>query len=184
VATTVTDPSGAPFVVWRHPATRPLTGFTRISLFESTADSRYDGLAFELKRRFARGFQFIAAYTFSEAVDNKPDQTMVVVGTDDVKGLQNNLDIGGDYARSDLDIRHRFVFSPVYEIGSPIFTKSTIRLGNGREFTVIAHHVSARNKYIQSAELNGKPLKNAWYKNASQHVKTCCLTPPCCAKAT
>ena len=118
VATTLTDPSGAPFVVWRHPATRPIPGFTRISLFESSADSRYDGLAFELKRRFAHGFQFIAAYTLSKAVDNKPDQTMVVVGTDDVKGLQNNLDIGSDYARSDLDIPHRFVFSPVYEIGT------------------------------------------------------------------
>jgi hypothetical protein len=118
IATTVTDPNGAPLVVWRFPATRPIAGFTRISLFESSADSRYDGLAFELKRRFARGFQFIAAYTFSKAFDNKPDQTMVVVGTDDVKGLQNNLDIGDDYARSDLDIPHRFVFSPLYEIGT------------------------------------------------------------------
>ena len=117
VATTVTDPSGAPLTVLRFPATRPIAGFTRISLFESTADSRYNGLAVELKRRFARGFQFIMAYTFSSAKDNKPDQTMVVVGTDDVKGLQNNLDINGDYGRSDLDIRHRFVFSPVYEIG-------------------------------------------------------------------
>ena len=118
VATPVTDPLGRTLIVWRHPATRPIAGFTRISLFESSADSRYDGLAFELKRRFSRGFQFIAAYTFSRAFDNKPDQTMVVVGTDDVKGLQNNLDIGGDYARSDLDIPHRFVFSPVYEIGT------------------------------------------------------------------
>ncbi|HXM49194.1 MAG TPA: TonB-dependent receptor, partial [Pyrinomonadaceae bacterium] len=117
VATTVTDPSGTAFTVLRHPATRPIPGFTRISLFESTANSRYNGLAVELKRRFARGFQFIAAYTFSSARDNKPDQTMVVVGTDDVKGVQNNLDISADYGRSDLDIRHRFVFSPVYEIG-------------------------------------------------------------------
>ncbi len=117
VATTVTDPSGTAFTVLRHPATRPIAGFTRISLFESTANSRYNGLAVELKRRFARGFQFIAAYTFSSAKDNKPDQTMVVVGTDDVKGVQNNLDISADWGRSDLDIRHRFVFSPVYEIG-------------------------------------------------------------------
>jgi outer membrane receptor protein involved in Fe transport len=117
VATTVTDPSGGALTVLRFPATRPIAGFTRISLFESTAVSHYDGLAVELKRRFARGLQFIAAYTFSSAKDNKPDQTMVVVGTDDVKGLQNNLDINSDYGRSDLDIRHRFVFSPVYEIG-------------------------------------------------------------------
>src|SRR5215467_9270297 len=43
---------------------------------------------------------------------------MVVVGADDAKGLQNNLDISADWGRSDLDIRHRFVFSPVYEIGT------------------------------------------------------------------
>ena len=96
----------------RYPA------FARISLFESTADSRYNGLAMELKRRFTRGFQFIAAYTLSDTKDNRPDQTMVVVGTDDAKGLQNNLDIAADWGRSDLDIRHRFVFSPVYEIGT------------------------------------------------------------------
>jgi hypothetical protein len=72
----------------------------------------------ELKRRFTRGFQFIAAYTFSDTSDNRPDQTMVVVGADDAKGLQNNLDIRSDWGRSDLDIRHRFVFSPVYEIGT------------------------------------------------------------------
>ena len=117
VPTVVTDLSGNTFTVLRHPATRPIPGFTRISLFESTADSHYNGLAVELKRRFTRGFQFIMAYTYSGAKDNKPDQTMVVVGTDDVKGVQNNLNISADWGRSDLDIRHRFVFSPVYEIG-------------------------------------------------------------------
>jgi hypothetical protein len=43
---------------------------------------------------------------------------MVVVGADDAKGLQNNLNIRSDWGRSDLDIRHRFVLSPVYEIGA------------------------------------------------------------------
>jgi outer membrane receptor protein involved in Fe transport len=118
VPTTVLDPAGQNFIVLRHPAARPIPGFARISLFESTADSRYNALAMELKRRFTRGFQFIAAYTFSDTSDNRPDQTMVVVGADDAKGLQNNLDIRSDWGRSDLDIRNRFVLSPVYEIGS------------------------------------------------------------------
>ena len=117
VATTVTDPAATAFTVLRHPSARPIPGFTRITLFESTADSRYNGLSFELKQRYTRGFQFIMAYTFSSAKDNKPESTMVVVGTDDFKGVQNNLDISADWGRSDLDIRHRFVFSPVYEIG-------------------------------------------------------------------
>src|SRR5260370_5843718 len=87
VPTVVTDPSGNTFTVLRPPSTRPIPGFTRISLFESTANSRYNGLAVELKRRFTRGFQFIMAYTSSSTKDNKPDQTMFVSGTSDVKGV-------------------------------------------------------------------------------------------------
>ncbi|HEX5283362.1 MAG TPA: GH92 family glycosyl hydrolase [Bryocella sp.] len=56
--------------------------------------------------------------------------------------------------------------SPVYEIGSPIFAKTSIRLGNGKLFTVVANGVSARNKYIQSALLNGKPLNKPWFSHA------------------
>ena len=57
--------------------------------------------------------------------------------------------------------------SPVYEIGSPIFAKSTIRPGNGKEFTIVANHVSAQNKYIQSAQLNGKTLNKPWFAHAA-----------------
>ncbi|MFZ0633242.1 MAG: GH92 family glycosyl hydrolase [Acidobacteriaceae bacterium] len=56
--------------------------------------------------------------------------------------------------------------SPVYEIGSPIFAKTTIRMGNGREFTIVADHVSVQNKYIQSAQLNGQPLDKPWFRHA------------------
>lgn len=54
VPTSVTDPAGQTFTVLRHPVARPIPGFARISLFESTADSRYNALAMELKRRFTR----------------------------------------------------------------------------------------------------------------------------------
>jgi predicted alpha-1,2-mannosidase len=56
--------------------------------------------------------------------------------------------------------------SPEYEIGSPIFERTTIRLGNGKQFKIEADHVSAQNKYIQSAKLNGKPLDRAWFRHA------------------
>lgn len=57
--------------------------------------------------------------------------------------------------------------SPVYEIGSPIFAKSSIRMANGKEFTIVANHVSAQNKYIQSARLNGKTLDRPWFAHAA-----------------
>jgi predicted alpha-1,2-mannosidase len=45
-----------------------------------------------------------------------------------------------------------------YMIGSPMYSRVSIRLQNGKTFSVIAESVSARNLYIQSATLDGKPL--------------------------
>ena len=46
-----------------------------------------------------------------------------------------------------------------YMIGSPLFQKMTLRLANGKTFTVEAENNSDRNVYIQSATLDGKPLQ-------------------------
>jgi outer membrane receptor protein involved in Fe transport len=97
--------------------TRPFLKYNRISLFESNGNSIYHGLAIQAERRFAQGFQFTAAYTYSKAKDDKPDQTSVVVGADDGKVVQNSLNIHEDWGPADTDLRHRFVFSPVYEVG-------------------------------------------------------------------
>ncbi len=43
-----------------------------------------------------------------------------------------------------------------YVLGSPIFEKVEIDLGNGKTFTIQAPFVSAQNKYIQSVMLNGE----------------------------
>jgi putative alpha-1,2-mannosidase len=55
---------------------------------------------------------------------------------------------------------------PRYEIFSPIFDKVTLRLdpknSKGATFTITARHNSPGNSYIQSAELNGKPLNRCW----------------------
>lgn len=55
---------------------------------------------------------------------------------------------------------------PVYEIGSPIFQKTVLRMGNGKELSIIAKGVSARNKYIQAAQLNGHRLERPWFRHA------------------
>lgn len=96
-----------------------VAGFNRISLFESTAKSLYHGLTFELNRRFARNWAFNMSYTLSDAKDDKPDQTSVVPASsgDELKIAENQFDLSGEYGRSDLDVRHRFIFSPIYETG-------------------------------------------------------------------
>lgn len=47
---------------------------------------------------------------------------------------------------------------PRYSITSPVFSKVTIDLPNGKKFTLVANKSSRTNKYIQSATLNGKKL--------------------------
>jgi putative alpha-1,2-mannosidase len=54
----------------------------------------------------------------------------------------------------------------VYDIGSPLFRKVTIDVGNGRKFVIKARNVSPTNKYIRSANLNGKLLNNPWFSHS------------------
>lgn len=55
--------------------------------------------------------------------------------------------------------------SPTYNIGSPVFTESVIKMGNGKEFHIIAKNCSEDNKYIQSAKLNGKVWNKPWFSH-------------------
>ena len=52
---------------------------------------------------------------------------------------------------------------PVYTIGSPLFSKISINLPNGKKFTIHAPNCNKTNKYIQAATLNGKELKGPWF---------------------
>ena len=56
--------------------------------------------------------------------------------------------------------------SPNYILGSPVFTHSTIHLGNGKDFTIEARHNSTKNIYIESATLNGKPWNKPWFSHS------------------
>lgn len=56
--------------------------------------------------------------------------------------------------------------SASYNIGSPVFSKSVIDLGNDKTFTITAKNVSDKNKYIQSATLNGKEWNKPWFEHS------------------
>ncbi len=121
-----TVPTGESITFQRFSNPRPVSGFNRISLFESSAKSLYHGLSFEFNRRFSDRWQFNTSYTLSNAKDNKPDQTSVVPGADDGKLAESQFDLAGEYNRSDLDVRHRFIFSPVYETGTFKYSENKV----------------------------------------------------------
>lgn len=52
---------------------------------------------------------------------------------------------------------------PVYTIGSPLFSKVTIDLQDGKQFKLTANNCSVVNKYIQSAKINGVVLNTPWF---------------------
>ena len=95
-------------------------------------------------------------------------QLMDVWYGDDPQGIPGDDDGGATsswYVLSAIGFYPVCPGSPIYEIGSPIFAKTVLRLGNGKNFTIIAHQVSGRNKYIQSAKLNGKLLNKSWFEH-------------------
>jgi predicted alpha-1,2-mannosidase len=50
----------------------------------------------------------------------------------------------------------------VYAIGTPALKEAVIQLEKGRTFTVTAKNVSAENKYIQHAKLNGRAYSKTY----------------------
>ncbi|MGV8096601.1 MAG: GH92 family glycosyl hydrolase [Mangrovibacterium sp.] len=80
-------------------------------------------------------------------------------------GLCGNEDMGSLSSWFVLSAMGFYPVTPgeaVYAIGSPLFGKAVIDLGNGKTFTVEAKDNSTANKYIQSATLNGKPISRTW----------------------
>ena len=89
-----------------------------------------------------------------------------------VNGIVGNDDVGqmsAWYVMSALGFYPVCPGTNVYVIGSPLFTKATIRLDphwhKGQTFTIIASGNSPSNFYVQSAKLNSKALNRSWIKH-------------------
>jgi hypothetical protein len=109
---------GGTVTIQQFPSTRPFTSFDRIIRFESTAESDYNGFTVELKRRFKGHLQASLAYTLGKVTDTNPDATAVVPGNpgDDSKYASNPADFEADNAPGNNDVRHRAVFSGLWDL--------------------------------------------------------------------
>ena len=102
----------------KYPAVRPIAAFTRISQFESSANSIYYGLISEIKKRMSRNFQGQLSYTWSHVIDDVPDATAVVPFSsgDDAKLLFDPRQSRGDRASGANDQRQRLVISGIWDL--------------------------------------------------------------------
>jgi predicted alpha-1,2-mannosidase len=84
---------------------------------------------------------------------------------DDLQGIPGDEDGGGLSAFVVFSMMGFYPVTPgvpVYDIASPVFSKVTIQLKNGKTFTIDAPGSSRDKKYVQSVRWNGKPLDRLW----------------------
>ena len=118
-AGTTVGPNGITLVGLRpysSPQCDPMTGngcpvsqvpvFTGIFAEDTIAGSAYNSLQVSLDKRFARGLQFTAAYTYSKSIDEASS----------FEGILNPLPGAHNDALSLFDARHRFVISYFWDV--------------------------------------------------------------------
>jgi hypothetical protein len=91
--------------------TFPVSG---INLLENSARSWYDAGYANVRRRFSRGWTFLANYTFAKSLTDAPDFRSPMFES---AIPQNNLDLSLEKGPA-CDIRHRFALSTVYDLPS------------------------------------------------------------------
>ena len=87
--------------------------------FLSNGNSTYHGASAQLIRRFSKGTQLNAAYTWSHLIDDTTAEVFSTVLSP--RRVEDFQDLSRDRADSALDRRHRFVTSFIYEL--PFFAK-------------------------------------------------------------
>lgn len=80
-------------------------------------------------------------------------------------GLCGNEDMGSLsswYLMSSMGLYSVTPGSSQYVIASPLFDEISFGVKEGKMFKIITHNNSDKNRYIQSATLNGKPFDRSW----------------------
>ena len=154
---TVTGPNPNPISIvglrpYSSPSCQPTTGvgcppdgipvFSSIFAEDTIGNSNYNSLQLSLEKRFSKGLQFQAAYTFSKSIDN-------------ASSFENSL-IPLNYRLSRslslFDARQRFVFSYFYQFPKFSLTGFADKLFNGWETSGILSFQAGFPIFITSSD--------------------------------
>jgi hypothetical protein len=161
----------------------PGSAVSNITQISSAGNSSYNALWITANKRFSRGFQFNASYTWSKSLDYNSLNSQGVV-------VQDSRNIRGDRGLSDYDARHRFVINAIYELpfkgnrlveGWQISTITQLQSGNpitilsGNPLAIAGTSIGAANiaaltgvatvrpDVIGPVQIVGKPTQ--WFTN-------------------
>src|SRR5262249_25041872 len=90
--------------------------FLNLYVTQNSDTSDYDAFQAQFVRRFTKGFQALANYTFAKSFDTSssdltPNGTIQIAGAD-------QLDINGERGLSSFDVRHNFNATISYDLPS------------------------------------------------------------------
>lgn len=109
--------------------TRPNPNLGAFTIFDSSAASNYHSLQAGVTKRFANGYQFTTAYTWSHAIDDVSDVF-------DVGGAfalpQDDRTLQFERGNANFDIRHRLALSVIGNL--PFLTRFNNAAGAGKFF--------------------------------------------------
>jgi len=183
----VVGPNGITLVGLRpysSPLCEPLTGagcpqdgvpvFSSVFAQDTIANSNYNSFQAMLEKRFAKGLQFQASYTFSKSFDQASS----------FEGILNPVDPRTSYSLSQFDARHRFVFNYVWDLPIPKYTGFKEKVLNGWQVSGILSFQSgfpirilssADNELMNSFDFEspGEPLQLAPFRTRDPHSTGC-----------
>jgi predicted alpha-1,2-mannosidase len=88
--------------------------------------------------------------------------------TDTTLGMPGDEDGGGISAFVVFSMMGLYPVTPgvpVYDLASPVFDRVTIKLHDGKTFSIVCRNNSADDKYIRSIKLNGHDQTKVWLKH-------------------
>lgn len=95
---------------------RPFPQFSNVSIIsDDIGNSNYHGVNIGIEKRYSNGLQFRANYTFAKEIDDLDSRNELAAypGTNAFANFYNRR---ADRGLSGNDIRHRFIWSSVYEL--------------------------------------------------------------------
>jgi hypothetical protein len=106
--------------------------FSNIFAEDTIANSNYNGLQISLEKNFSHGLMFQASYTLSKTIDQGAS----------FENELNPIDPRATRGLSLLDAKHRFVFSPVWELPIPKKEGFAGKVANGWQLSAIITYQS------------------------------------------
>jgi TonB dependent receptor len=160
-----------------------------VHVMQSSGSSSYNSLQVGVTKRYANGLQLQASYTFSHSLD---DYSGDPTGTSDVTVVPGNQVLLNNWATSDFDRRHRFIFSGIYDLpkvykGDSRFARQAIdgwqvatvlTLQSGTPFSVLTNetaYVQARADWVVSG--CNPNLSGSVNSRLTKYFNTACFAP-------